>query len=140
MSPKYRHKGYMSDDGERRERTRQRSRGPSDGPRAPRMTGFQTGVVRCKSCGKPLPRSFDEILTTSRCPACQADLHTCTNCAFLDPASRFECSQTILERVSPKDKANECQHFEARSSVEKQTTSNPEHEDPRDAFERLFKS
>ena len=137
MSPKYRHKGYMSDDGERRERTR---RGPSDGPRAPRMTGFQTGVIRCKSCGKVLPRSFEEILAASRCPACQADLHTCTNCTFLDPASRFECSQTILERVSPKDKANECQHFEARSSVEKQTTSNPEHEDPRDAFERLFKS
>ncbi len=140
MSPKYRHRGYMSDDEDRPKRTRRRRRGQRDGPRAPRMTGFQTGVVRCKSCGKPLPASFDEILTESRCPACQADLHTCTNCAFFDPASRFECSQTILKRVSPKDKANDCEHFEARTSVEKQTTSSPEHEDPRDAFDRLFKS
>ena len=140
MSPKYRHKGYKSDEGERQERTRRPSRGPRDGPRAPRMTPFQTGVVRCKNCGKPLPRSFEEIVAESSCPACQAPLHTCTNCAFLDPGSRFECSQVIPERVSPKNAANECRYFEVRSSVEKKTTSNPEHEDPRDAFERLFKS
>lgn len=138
MSPKYRHKGYM-DDGDRPERTRRPARGRRDGPRAPRMTAFQSGVIRCKSCGKTLPRSFEEIQADSRCPACEADLHTCTNCSFLDPSSRFECSQPIQERVSPKDKANECSYFEARTSVEKQTTSNPDREDPRDAFERLFK-
>jgi len=140
MSPKYRHKGYKSDEGERPERSRQPSRGPRVGPRSPRMTSFQTGIIRCKTCGKPLPRSFDLILVESTCPSCQAPLHTCTNCAFLDPASRFECSQAIPERVSPKDAANACPYFEARSSVEKKTTSNPDHEDPRDAFERLFKS
>ena len=68
MSPKYRHKGYMSDDGERQERSPQPSRGPRDGPRAPRMTSFQTGVVRCKSCGKPLPPSFEEILGRIQLP------------------------------------------------------------------------
>ena len=140
MSPKYRHKGYMSDDGDRPERTRRPARGQRDGPRAPKMTAFQTGVVRCKSCGKPLPRSFEEILPDSTCPSCEAALHTCTNCSFLDPGSRFECSQPLLERISPKDAANQCRYFEARSSVEKQTTSNPDYEDPKDAFERLFKS
>ena len=102
MSRKYGHKGYMSDDGERQERTRQRSRGPRDGPRAPRMTGFQTGVVRCKSCGKPLPRSFEEILEESKCPTCQADLHTCTNCAFLIRQVASSAPSRFLSEFHPK--------------------------------------
>ncbi len=139
MSRKYRHRGYMSEDGESRERRPARSSTSREGPRAPRMTDFQQ-VVRCKSCGKPLPAGFEEILTETSCPNCEADLHTCTNCAFFDPSSRFECTQPITKRVSPKDAANHCRYFEPRRAVEKQTTSSPEREDPRDAFDRLFKS
>ncbi len=139
MSRKYRQRGYMRDDGEKRQRRTPQSNTSREGPRAPRMTQFQK-VVRCKTCGKLLPPGFEAILQETSCPNCQSDLHTCTNCSFFDPASRFECTKPIAKRVSPKDAGNDCSYFKARRAVEKQTTSNPDHEDPRDAFDRLFKS
>ena len=139
MSRKYRQQGYMSEEGEGSAQQKGQPRSSREGPRSPKMTNFQQ-IFRCKSCGKAVPPSFEEILCETNCPNCQSSLHTCTNCVFFDPAGRFECTKPITRRVTPKDSANKCRYFEARTTVEKQTTSNSEHEDPRDAFERLFKS
>ncbi|MFZ0429738.1 MAG: hypothetical protein WAO20_16600 [Acidobacteriota bacterium] len=82
---------------------------------------------------------------TSQCPQCSADLHSCKNCVFFNPASRFECEEPIPQRISPKDKRADCTFFEIRSTVEKITssaTASPVQtgpQDPREAFENLFK-
>jgi predicted RNA-binding Zn-ribbon protein involved in translation (DUF1610 family) len=93
-------------------------------------------------CGVQLSRSFSEIEVSSQCPQCGADLHSCKNCVFLDPAQRFECSQEIPERIPGKDVKNECQYFEGRTTREKITTSSGSQQKPqdaRDAFDNLFK-
>lgn len=148
MSRKYRQRGYQDDPDRDRDRPR-KARGPSpsgprvprEGPRSPRMMGFQE-VMRCAMCGASLPRQFEDIEVDSSCPKCGAGLHTCRNCVFFDTSSRFECTQPIPERVARKDLGNKCTLFEARTRVEKQTTSASDPKpalDPREAFERLFK-
>lgn len=103
------------------------------------MPGFHK-LTRCATCGAALPASFDEITVASRCPKCGADLHTCRNCVYFDPASRFECTQSIPERIARKDVRNECEFFESRTTVEKVTSSESQKpSDSRAAFENLFK-
>ncbi len=142
MSRKYRHRGYQdsSDGRDRPQPNRSRSRSFSDRPRAPRMTKFQE-VFRCALCGANLPATFDDISVGSRCPRCRSALHTCKNCAFFDPSSRFECTQPVTKRVSAKDQGNQCRFFEARTTVEKEVSSSKSlnADDARSAFERLFK-
>ena len=139
---KYRQPGYRDRERESREQRRPPAepRQKREGPRSPQMTGFHQ-VVRCAMCGVTLPPGFGDVTTLSQCPKCKADLHTCRNCVFFDPSSRFECSRPIEIRVSRKDTRNTCESFEIRSTVEKQTTSSTPRPplDPREAFERLFK-
>lgn len=139
MGRKYRQEGYQDSSESRQERRRSQP-GPSrEGPRSPRMPGFHE-VRRCAMCGVQLSQSFSEIEVSSQCPKCGADLHSCKNCVFLDPAQRFECSQEIPERIAGKDVKNECQLFEGRTTAEKMTTSGSQKpQDARDAFEKLFK-
>ena len=97
-------------------------------------------VFRCALCGASLPPDFTEITASIQCPKCGADLHTCKNCVFLDPASRFECTQSISERIARKDTKNSCRYFQAQTAVEKETTASSQSPlDPRQAFEGLFK-
>ena len=139
MSRKYRQQGYQDKEKRQEERPRRQSRTQREGPRSPIMPGFHQ-VLRCAICGATLPPSFTEVTISARCPKCGTDLHTCKNCAFFDPSSHFECSQPIPERIAPKDVRNRCEHFEARTAIEKETTSSKQRPlDPRDAFERLFK-
>lgn len=140
MSKKYRQPGYQDNEGrDKKSRSGGRRRGRGEGPRSPQMTGFHN-VIRCSACGATLPPSFSEITSGSRCPKCEADLHSCRNCVFFDPASRFQCTQPVSERIARKDAGNSCEYFEIRTRVEKETTSSaPQPVDPREAFERLFK-
>ena len=141
MSRKYRQQGYQDQDPSRSSRKRP-ARDPmlSEGPRSPRMPGMRT-AVKCAMCGTKLPAALDEITTASKCSRCSADLHSCKNCVHFNPAERFECSQAISQRISPKDKTTNCEFFEIRTTVEKITTSTKESSpnDARAAFESLFK-
>ena len=126
---KYQQRGYQDDDRDR-ERT---SRGPK--PKAPRegaprgvinrehrtpnMPGFHD-VIRCARCGNTLSLA---IGPESTCTRCGADLRTCGQCASFDGGSHFECMQPIPVRVSPKDVRNQCDRFEPRVTVERQTHS-----------------
>ena len=139
MSRKYRQRGYHDrKQEERRPRSAPRFR---EGPSSPVMPGFRE-VLRCALCGTVLPAKLQDVTFASRCNRCGGALHTCKNCVFFDPASRFECSQPILERLARKDAANQCQYFEARSTVEKITSSASDDrpDDARDTFEKLFRS
>ena len=139
MARKYRQLGYQDAGQERKERRRSDSTVSRMGPRSPRMPGFHE-VRRCAMCGVALPRSFTQINVSSQCPECSADLHSCKNCVFFDPASRLECAQPVRERIARKEARNNCDYFEARTTVEKKTSSESErHQDPHAAFESLFK-
>mgnify|MGYP001163587812 FL=1 len=144
MGRKYKQEGYQEKGTGRGERRRARHGVSREGPRSPRMPGFYR-AVRCAMCGVQLPVDFAEITPSSQCPKCEAFLHSCKHCVYFDPASRFECSQPILERVTGKDSKNNCEFFEVRSTVDKMTgdkrtnTGAQRPSDARDAFEDLFK-
>ena len=81
------------------------------------------------------------------CPHCHADLHSCTHCAAFDSGARNECRQggaTLPDgsreaRVAKKTQRNECVLFTAKATQEfaKEETRAPD--DPRAAFDALFK-
>ncbi len=136
---KYRQHGYQDDD---RDRSRSRSDGPpggdrrperepgapagtrrmsSEGAKNPRMMGYRS-VAKCARCGTPVDA---EILSLSKCEKCQTALHACIQCVHMDPSARFECSETVPARITPKDAPNECSLFTARASWERETSSTP---------------
>jgi hypothetical protein len=137
---KYRQQGYM-DRGDKPD-----NRGPNQaprprkddtfGPRALDMPGSRT-VSRCAQCGTVLTMITDPV---GQCPKCAFELHSCKQCNHFDPASRFECRQSIPERIARKDARNECMSYMIRTTVERETSSGGMRtDDARKAFENLFK-
>ncbi len=143
---KYRLRGYQDDDRDREPRPKparpaQEPGAPAgarrisqDGPRNFNMPGFRE-VVRCAPCGTTLGA---DIGFDSRCPRCGADLHACSQCGSFDPGARFECMQPVTARISPKNAKNTCPLYTPRTTVERETTT-PRVDDPRKAFDDLFK-
>ncbi len=133
---KYRFPGYMEDYD--REPRRSRSSRRSGDVLSPSLLNVRE-VFRCALCGASV-RSEIGITEDSQCPRCHADLHSCKNCLHFDPASYYECTEPIPERIPRKDLRNQCSFFEPRKVVERETsTSLSDIRDPRDAFDRLFK-
>lgn len=139
---KYRQRGYQdSGDRGRKKESDKSSAVPKKentfGPRPIQMPGTRT-VSRCAECGALLQNLSS---TLGQCPKCGFDLHACKQCEYFDPSSRFECSQPVPARVSPKDKRNECSFFSIRVMVEKETSSKGSQRpnDARAAFDNLFK-
>jgi hypothetical protein len=92
---------------------------------------------RCAECGAVLPITADSL---TQCPQCRAQLRACRQCAYFEPARRFECTQPILERISDKRARNECAHFSLMVTVERDTSGGSTRpEDARRAFGNLFK-
>jgi hypothetical protein len=92
-------------------------------------------VFRCARCGNRLGLPVEH---DSRCSRCGVDLHSCLQCVSFDTSARFECSQSIPARISPKDERNSCALFAGRTTVERQTgTAGPP--SARQAFDDLFK-
>jgi hypothetical protein len=132
---KYRQRGYQ-DSARDRERP-QKNPSPARelfGPKTPAMPGKRE-VIRCASCAALLPPEVD---LSGQCPRCGFDLHSCKQCAYFDPSSRFECTQAITARVAKKNAKNECTFFAPRTTVERETSS-PKPADARMAFENLFR-
>ena len=144
---KYRQRGYQD---EPRPRERQAPRGekpaPVDrapgrqwqdasGPRTPNLMASHE-VFKCARCGQrlSLPVALD-----ARCPRCGVDVHGCINCAAFDTGARWECTQKLTARVTPKDERNQCTFFEARTTVERQTGTTDGPPSARQAFDELFK-
>jgi hypothetical protein len=144
---KYRQRGYQD---EPRDRERQGPRGPKPapaqrapgrqlqdaaGPKTPNLMASHE-VFRCARCGNRLqvPVEID-----ARCSRCGVDIHSCINCMSFDTSARWECTQTLVARVSPKDERNSCTLFEARTTVERQTGTPAGPPSARQAFDDLFK-
>ena len=142
---KYRIRGYQDDDRDRQPRPERPRPAPEpgapagarrisqDGPKNVNMPGFRE-VVRCAPCGAIIR---EEIGPLSQCPRCGTDLRTCAQCTSFDPGSRFECTQPIPARVSPKQTRNACPFFTPRTLVERETTA-PKPDSARKAFDDLF--
>ena len=132
---KYRQRGYQDDD---RDRARKSSgagqqarpdrppgapaatrRLSSEGAKNPKMMGYHA-VAKCARCASPVDA---EVLSLSTCGKCGQALHACIQCQHFDPGARFECTQPITTRVAPKDAANDCTLFVARTSWERETSS-----------------
>jgi len=135
---KYRQRGYQDTGREERE-SRPKARQENFGPRTPKMPGTHA-VSRCGGCGGVLPDGIDP---NGKCPRCGFELHSCKQCAYFDTSARFECTQPVLVRIPRKDVKNECGFYSMRFTVERQTTlpqgARPQRNDPRQAFENLFK-
>ena len=136
---KYRQRGYQdrSDETARQKPAEKPARKDDTfGPRPLQMPGTRT-VSRCSHCGTLLQALADPA---GKCPKCGFELHSCKQCTYFDPSSRFECSQLIPERIPRKDARNECTFYAMRVMVEKETsTPGAKVQDARQAFENLFK-
>jgi hypothetical protein len=136
MDRKYKQRGYQEQERDQKPRpaTPQRSE-----VRSPKMPAFRE-VTRCSLCGTMVNIDIDGIAVDATCPKCHSDLHTCKNCVNFDPGARFQCRKPIPERIAKKDVRNECEWFEARRTVERETTTAAvEVKDARSAFDKLFK-
>jgi hypothetical protein len=91
--------------------------------------------LNCAACGAKVATTIN---AASSCSNCKADLHTCKQCTHFDPGARFECNKTITARIVDKNARNLCDLFEARTVVERQTSSGAP-TNARAAFDRLFK-
>lgn len=138
---KYRQRGYQDSGGSGEKPSGEKSAKPvkkdTFGPRPLQMPGTRD-VSRCAQCGTLLQGLAD---LPERCPKCGFELHSCKQCMYFDPSSRFECMQPITARISPKDKKNDCTLFAIRVTREKETTTPAtlKPKDARQAFENLFK-
>jgi hypothetical protein len=139
---KYRQHGYQDSDRESRKGSREKPLTPPPkrdntfGPRPVNMPGTRA-LSRCAQCGTVLQGTA----TAGQCPKCGFELHSCKQCMYFDPGSRFECMQPVKERVAKKDTRNECPSYEIRVTREKET-STPASVRPataREAFDNLFK-
>ena len=118
MDRKYKQRGYQDEEREQRPRPAPQK---SD-VRAPKMPAFRE-VTRCAMCGTMDNIEIDGITFDAQCPKCHSDLHTCKNCVSFDPGARFQCRKPIPERIPKKDVRNQCELFEARRTVERETTT-----------------
>src|SRR2546423_2481224 len=136
---KYRQRGYQEDDRGREPRA-ERPQGPQqaprdrEGPRSPRMMAFGE-KVKCAACSAIVQTNID---FESACPKCKADLHTCRQCSYFDPGSRFECRKSITARILNKGGRNQCELFATRTVVERETSSGAPN-DARQEFANIFK-
>jgi hypothetical protein len=142
VAAKYRQHGYQDrDEKPRREPGEKPSSSPARkdntfGPKPVNLPGTRA-VSRCTQCGTVL----QGMPPDAKCPKCGFELHSCKQCAYFDPGSRFECMQPIPERIPRKDARNECSFYEMRVTREKETSTpaSLRPNDARQAFENLFK-
>jgi hypothetical protein len=142
VAAKYRQHGYQDRDEKPRRESAEKSSGAPPkrdntfGPRPVNMPGTHA-VSRCSQCGTVLPG----MPPTGLCPKCGFELHSCKQCAYFDPGSRFECMQPVPKRIERKDVRNDCTFYELRVAREKETSTpaTPRPNDARQAFENLFK-
>jgi len=137
MSRKYRHKGYMSNDDDQRQRPRGKR---NDSYTRGRVETSYRRTIRCVECSATV-NFIDELKITDTCKNCDADLHTCRNCKFFDPGAPNECMKPVTQRIESKNTRNVCELFQPKVLVEKavEAKKNQTADNARQAFEDLFR-
>jgi len=139
---KYRHRGYQDDD---RDREPQKSQRPKtdgvkrydSGPRGRGLGAPTHAAFKCAHCGHELPDP--RIKQDTTCSSCGSPLHSCTNCSFFNTGARFECQKPIAKRVESKSKGNDCRFFQSKTVRDLKVETPGSSNDPRAAFDALFK-
>lgn len=126
---KYRQHGYQDSDRPPREAPRPKAPPPerapgrqlqdAAGPKTPNLMASHE-VFRCARCGNRLGLP---VTVGAKCGKCGVAVHSCLHCVSFDTSARFECAQAISARVSPKDDDNLCTLFQARTTVERETST-----------------
>jgi len=135
---KYRQPGYQDrkDDSPKRASEAPPKKQDTFGPRAIQMAATRN-VSRCSQCGVVLQMLSEPL---GQCAKCGFELHSCKQCTYFDPSSRFECTQPVAVRIPRKDVRNDCTLFTIRVMFEKETSSSSARVgDARKAFDDLFK-
>ncbi len=67
-------------------------------------------MYACHHCGSEIaePRA---VYRATACEHCGKDLHSCLNCRFYSPGAHYDCSETVDEEVTEKDRGNFCSFF-----------------------------
>lgn len=139
MSRRYRQRGYQDED--RPEGGRGGSREPRterEGPRGRGLGRPTDQAFRCARCGERLAVPAEGVSADAVCAACGSDLHACTQCAWFDTSARFECRQTVPERIAAKSKRNGCELYAPRLVSEHRHDEPAAADDVRTAFDALF--
>jgi hypothetical protein len=139
-APKYRQRGYK--DSERSEPAQrggapQGPREKKEGPRGRGLGAPDETVFRCGACGAR--QLSADVAPDAVCGKCGEPLHTCRNCQHFDTSTRWECRQTIPARIAKKSAANDCALFAAKTVQEFAKDRDRPRDDPRAAFDALFK-
>ena len=93
----------------------------------------------CKKCGKAI--ELAEIVRSSTCEFCGADLHSCVNCTFYSRGSHYDCHEPNAELVRDKERANFCDYFSVNRAIGGGAGSGASKaETARNAFAALFGS
>ena len=70
------------------------------------------GRISCSACEFAIElASGERIGYRDTCSACNADLHSCQNCAHHDLSAYNECRESSAERVGDRERANRCDYF-----------------------------
>jgi DNA-directed RNA polymerase subunit RPC12/RpoP len=108
---------------------------------APRGRGVglpQDVVFKCSNCGHTID-TVGTIEKDATCSSCGSALHSCSNCNFFDSGFRFECRKPLLARVESKTKVNDCKYFQPKAVRDLSSRGSQRPDDPRAAFDALFK-
>jgi hypothetical protein len=69
--------------------------------------------MHCAACNRELTLAPGERLGfREACEGCDADLHSCVNCAHYDPGAHNDCREPSAEYVSDRERANRCDWFQ----------------------------
>lgn len=144
---KYRQRGYRDDEYNEQRRDRQREERPPDLGNRQQIRSLRHAidrevivVTRCAGCGHQVPTSQLEIGPETTCSKCGTALHSCRHCKHFDPDARFECRESIEQRIPDKGAANECKLFKPMQALDATGRRANTAEDARDAFHNLFKT
>lgn len=63
----------------------------------------------CWKCGKEI--KVEQVMRSTECPLCHADLHSCKGCKFYAPGNHYDCKETVDDVITDKEKSNFCDFF-----------------------------
>ena len=73
---------------------------------------MQNSPMHCFACYARIDlASGERVAFRDTCERCDADLHSCRNCALHEPSAYNECRESSTERVSDRERANRCDYF-----------------------------
>jgi hypothetical protein len=135
---KYIQRGYQSDDRSESKKPQGPPPPRKEGPRGRGLGAPKNAVFRCRDCGTERPIAAP-IEPETTCHHCGRPLHSCVNCAHFDTSARNECRKPIPARMPSKTKANTCEFYAQKITVESDGGKSDSPKDPRAAFDALFR-